>query len=96
MEYTKERIEALAATAHVFVDEGRMPTLCASLEKMRTLAAVIEDTPWEAREMIADGVTPDGMREDAPTEGLAREDVLGLAPAHTQGCVTVPRTVEGA
>lgn len=93
MEYTKQKVKALAETAHVFLDEERIDTLCKLMENMEDLAVFSEDVVLPT-ELFEDAITIDGMREDSLEECMKREDVLNISPAHTDGCVTVPRTVE--
>lgn len=95
MEYTGERVKELAKTAHVLVEDDRIPTLCHLLNQMGKDLDFSEsgDTAW--KEGFFGAVSLDDMREDVPGDCMKREDVLCLAPVRTDACVTVPRTVEG-
>ena len=94
MEYTVEKIEELASIARVPLDEERARHVRALLEDMRQTASVLRDGR-DLPDPFLGAVSLEGLREDCVKVGMDRDTVLSMAPACADGCVTVPRTVEG-
>ena len=66
----------------------------ALLLDMKETASVLKDGKHLPDPFLG-AVSLDGLREDAVKDSMERDEVLSLSSSSVDGCVSVPRAVEG-
>ena len=95
MEYTLERIEALAAAARITLTKEEAEQMKTALDRMRGVADALCDTDV-APDPFFGAVGLARLREDTVVSGLSQKESLAPAPLCEDGYFVVPRTVEEA
>ena len=94
MEYTEERVRALARMARIAVGDGEVRALCNELNEMRAGVAILQSV-GEAPDAFFGAVALETLREDAVGDCWSADAVLSLGGETASGCFSVPRAVEG-
>lgn len=94
MEYTVERIKALAAMAHVAVADTEAEALCCELNAMRAIAETLRGVS-DLPDPFYGAIDLDAMRADVCVEGLSHDILLSLSPCVERNATVVPRAIEG-
>lgn len=91
------RLQELAETARLKLDEGEAARLLERLRALTELAGELagaEVPPSDVTDALTGLVTPDSLRADEHEPSLPRADALALGPSDTEGFFTVPRTLD--
>ena len=94
MEYTEERVRALARMAKIAVGDGEVRALCNELNEMREGVAILQSV-GEAPDAFFGAVSLDALRKDCAGACMSEKEVLSLGGETASGCFSVPRAVEG-
>ena len=94
MEYTEDRVRALARIAKIALGDGEVRALCNELNEMRAGVAILQSVE-DAPDAFFGAVTLETLREDAVSDCLPADAVLSLGGETANGCFFVPRAVEG-
>ena len=82
-------IDALARLARIALTDEEKITLATEVAEILAMGECLSVAPAP---IVAE--TPEGvLRPDEPSEGLAREEILAMAPTSAEGYVTVPHVL---